>query len=110
MKEISADTDIKTLREVFDPSNPERSYSLNLAECYDQIILQSLLSIADKAASKSDGKFDIKACFYGVKINGKANWTPPTNKDLQGSFDLGDQITGNLVFQFTINPILFKVQ
>ena len=39
MKEISADRDIKTYKEVFDPSNPEKSYSLNLEERYDHIIL-----------------------------------------------------------------------
>ena len=60
MKEISADKDIKNNKNVFDPSNPETSYSLNLAETYDHIILQNLMLIAEKAALKSDGKFDIK--------------------------------------------------
>jgi hypothetical protein len=34
MKEISADQDLKSLKEVFDPSNPERPYSLNIGETY----------------------------------------------------------------------------
>jgi hypothetical protein len=43
MKEISADKDLKSFSQVFDPSNPERPYSLNMGETYDHIILQNLL-------------------------------------------------------------------
>lgn len=39
MKEISADKDIKQYKNVFDASNPEKNYSLNLAETYHHIIL-----------------------------------------------------------------------
>jgi len=39
LKEISADKDIKLYNEVFDPSNPERAYTLNLSETYNYIIL-----------------------------------------------------------------------
>jgi Ran GTPase-activating protein (RanGAP) involved in mRNA processing and transport len=39
MKEISADKDIKTYKNVFDLTQPEKDYSLNLAETYDQLIL-----------------------------------------------------------------------
>jgi len=35
MKEISADKDIKSYKNVFDLSAPEKDYSLNLAETYD---------------------------------------------------------------------------
>lgn len=35
MKEISADKDIKSHKQVFDHSNPEKGYSLNLTEVYD---------------------------------------------------------------------------
>ena len=35
MKEISADKDIKTYKNVFDFNNPETIYTLNLAETYD---------------------------------------------------------------------------
>lgn len=108
MKEISADVDIKNhKKEVFDPSNPEKAYSLNLAETYNHIILKSLLIIAEKAALKSEGKFDTKACFNGVKLNGKANWNPPTLKDANDQHSI-DESTGTLTFTFTINPILFK--
>ncbi len=84
MKEISADKDIKTYQDVFDLSKPEKDYSLNLAETYDQLILQSLLRLAETCANSSDGKFDVKACFFGVKLNGKPNWNPPTAKDQNG--------------------------
>jgi hypothetical protein len=43
--------------------------------------LQNLLGIAEKSVLASEGKFDIKACFNGVKLNGKASWNPPTAKD-----------------------------
>ena len=39
MKEISADKDIKIYKNVFDHSNPEATYTLNMADTYDQIIL-----------------------------------------------------------------------
>jgi hypothetical protein len=39
MKEISADKDIKAYKNVFDLSTPEKDYSLNLAETYDQLVL-----------------------------------------------------------------------
>jgi hypothetical protein len=35
MKEISADKDIKSYKNVFDLSAPEKDYTLNLAETYD---------------------------------------------------------------------------
>ena len=35
MKEISADKELKTYQNVFDPSNPEKNYSLNLQDRYD---------------------------------------------------------------------------
>lgn len=55
----------------------------------------------------SDGKFDVKACFYGVKLNGKPSWNPPAAKDINGHFEPIDK-AGTLTFNFTINPILFK--
>jgi hypothetical protein len=81
MKEISADKDIKQNKNVFDQSNPETNYSLNLCDTYDEIILQSLLAIAENTSNKSEGRFDIKACFAGVKLNGKPTWSPPTSKN-----------------------------
>lgn len=39
MKEISADKDIKSYKNVFDLSTPEKDYTLNLAETYDQLVL-----------------------------------------------------------------------
>jgi hypothetical protein len=107
MKEISADKDIKSYKNVFDLSTPEKDYSLNLAETYDQLVLQSLLKLAESVANQSEGKFDIKACFYGVKLNGKPNWNPPAGKDQNGMFEPLEK-TGLLTFTFTINPILYK--
>ena len=109
MKEISADKDIKSYKDVFDLTSPEKEYSLNMAETYDNFIMQSLLKLADSAANSSEGKFDVKACFYGVKMNGKPNWNPPTTKDASGVFEQIDK-TGVLTFYFTINPILYKQQ
>lgn len=109
MKEISADKDIKTYKNVFDTTSPEKEYSLNMVETYNQLILQNLLRIAEGAANVSEGKFDTKGCFYSVKLNGKANWNPPVSKDINGLFDPIDK-TGLLTFHFTTNPILFKQQ
>jgi len=39
MKEISADKDIKTYKDVFDKKSPEQEYNLNMTETYDQLIL-----------------------------------------------------------------------
>ena len=81
LKEISADRDTKQKTKPFDINNPEANYSLNVGDTYDLLILQSLLTCAEKAVARSEGKFDIKACFYGVKFNGKTNWIPPATKD-----------------------------
>jgi len=48
----------------FDPKNPEGKYCLELKEPYNQICLQNLLKSAEKAAEKSEGKFEIKQCFF----------------------------------------------
>jgi Ran GTPase-activating protein (RanGAP) involved in mRNA processing and transport len=107
MKEISADKDIKSYMNVFNMTTPEKEYTLNMAETYNQLILQNLLKIAENISNASEGKFDMKSCFFGVKLNGKPNWAPPTGKDANGHFDPIDK-TGILTFNFTINPILFK--
>jgi hypothetical protein len=39
MKEISADMEVKKKMTVFDQSNPETDYSINLCDTYDEIIL-----------------------------------------------------------------------
>jgi hypothetical protein len=43
-----------------------------------------------------------------VKLNGKAKWEPPTEKFKNGLFNLGEDPTGDLVFQFTLNPPALK--
>lgn len=80
-----------------------------MSETYNQLILQNLLKIAEAAANGSDGKFDVKACFQGVKLNGKNTWNPPTSKDINGMFDPIDT-SGVLNFFFTINPLEYKKQ
>jgi hypothetical protein len=47
-------------------------------------------------------------CFYQVKLNGKATWSPPTEKMTSGLWNLGENPEGNLEFQFTADPIAFK--
>jgi hypothetical protein len=93
---------------LFDISNPEKPYSLDLEETINQIILQNLLCLAEQASGASDGKYDVKSCFQSVKLNGKGNWTPPTEKKENGQFNLGEDPSGQLVFTFTINPIIYK--
>ena len=39
MKEISADKDIKAYKYVFDLISPEKEYTLNMTETYNQLIL-----------------------------------------------------------------------
>jgi len=39
MKEIDADKDILSQRLLYDPSKPEKTYSLNFAETYHHIVL-----------------------------------------------------------------------
>lgn len=52
-----------------------------MSDTYDHIIIQNLIQIAEKAAANSEGKFDVKACFFGAKFNGKANWNLPSTKN-----------------------------
>ena len=94
----------------FDPSNPEGNYTLNLAESFDQVCLQNLLQAAERAVARSEAAFELKACFSAVKFNGKAKWDPPVEKFKNGLFNLGEEPTGELVFNFTLNPIALKEQ
>ena len=41
-------------------------------------------------AAASEGAFDQKMCFYQVKLNGKATWSPPTEKTMSGLWNLGE--------------------
>ena len=43
-----------------------------------------------------------------MTFNGKSKWDPPTEKKTNGLFNLGEEPTGVLKFQFTLNPILLK--
>lgn len=110
MANISADKEIKINKTKedaslnFDPSNPEGMYNLDLEERFDQIILQYLLDTAEKAVERSGGTFEVKQCFAGVTFNGKSKWDPPLMKNNQGLFDLGEEPSGLLKFQFTNNP------
>jgi len=59
-------------------------------------------------AAGSENAFDQKMCFYQVKINGKATWSPPTEKMTSGLWNLGEAPEGILDFQFTADPVAFK--
>ena len=44
----------------FDPANPEGTYSLDLEESFNQIVLQCLLAAAEKSVIRSENAFEIK--------------------------------------------------
>lgn len=54
--------------------------------------------------------FDQKACFFGVKMDGKAGkWDPTTVKnEISGWWDLGEEPKGLLEFTFTCDPLEYK--
>lgn len=114
MKDISADVEKKKskqpdqITENFDPTSPEGKYSLDLSQNYNQIVLQNLLSSAEKSVAENEGKFEIKQCFVKVTFNGKSKWDPPTEKNSQGLFSLGEAPTGVLNFDFCLNPAQLK--
>jgi len=90
LKEISTDIEgpQRSTQQGFDPERPEGQYKLNLAETYHNIILQTLLQHAERAVERAgEGKFELKSCFQGVKLNGKS-WTPPATKDVNGLFEI----------------------
>ena len=72
LKDISADKEIKLKKNPtnsainFDPSNPEGTFTLDLAESYSQTCLQRLLEAAESAAEASAGAFELKQCFHGA--------------------------------------------
>ena len=116
LKDISADKEIMKVDNMknkalnFDPSNPEGNYTLDLVESFDQVCLQNLLQAAERAVTRNEAAFEIKSCFSGVKLNGKPKWDPPLEKFKNGLFNLGDEPSGELVFNFTLNPIALKEQ
>lgn len=93
---------------MFDPKNPEGKYSLNLAQAYGQICLQSLLQSAEKSVQENEGKFEIKNCFVKVALNAKGKWDPPLEKTENGLFNLGQDLKGILTFEFVLNPAVHK--
>ena len=108
-KEIKQDINLEDLSTTFDPENPEGKYSLDLSQVQSQVCLQNLLLSAEKTVARNGGAFEIKQCFHQVTLNGKPKWEPPTEK-LSGSsiFNLGEEISGILKFQFTLNPLQLK--
>jgi hypothetical protein len=107
-KEIVIEKDLTNCAATFDPQNPEGHYTLKLDQPYDQVCFQVLLQAAEKAVIRSAGGFEMKQCFAGAKLNGKAKWEPPTEKFKNGLFNLGEEPSGELVFQFTLNPPALK--
>ena len=57
---------------------------------------------------RSEGKFELKQCFVGVKLNGKGKWDPPIDRFANGLYNLGEEPSGELTFQFTLNPVALK--
>jgi len=67
-----------------------------------------LLQAAERAVERHGNTFEIKQCFSGVTFNSKPKWEIPTEKKGNGLFSLGDEPTGLLKFQFTLNPVQLK--
>ena len=97
---------------LFNVVRPEGNYCLDLEVVYDKLVFQQLLDLSLEAAQTSQslptGAFEQKACFNGVKLNGKANWNPPDKKSTSGLWDLKDTPDGRLEFYFTIDPVAYK--
>lgn len=79
-----------------------------MAQAYGQICLQNLLSSASKSVEENESKFELKQCFVKVQLNGKGKWDPPTDKNENGLFNLGEDPKGTLTFDFVLNPAIFK--
>ena len=58
--------------------------------------------------AKNPGAFEIKQCFHQVQFNGKSKWDPPLEKDNSQLFVLGEEPSGSLKFNFTLNPVALK--
>lgn len=58
--------------------------------------------------AENEGKFELKSCFVKVTFNGKSKWDPPTEKNSQGLFSLGEAPSGVLNFDFCLNPAQLK--
>lgn len=89
---------------IFDRTKPEGPYSLNISLIYDQFILRDLITLSAELVKNSvenGTPFDQKACFFQVKLDGKAKWEVPNVKTDEGLWDLGSDPKGNLVFTFT---------
>ena len=50
----------------------------------------------------------MKNCFVGAQLNGKGKWEPPSEKSSAGLYNLGEEPSGTLKFQFTLNPPALK--
>ena len=111
--EVEMSTETSSVN-VFDINNPEGPYALKMDKVYDQIVLQSLLNLSAELAEASEyhpsGAFEQKACFAGVKYNNKGNWNPPTERLQSGLWDFSAFETGNLTFNFALDPHAYKLE
>ena len=64
--------------------------------------------LAEASAEHPSGAFEQKLCFQGVKLNGKGNWAPPTERTQLGLWDLSATETGTLAFNFALDPHAYK--
>jgi hypothetical protein len=111
LTESESDASVDFKVQVFNEDMAEGSYSLDLTLAYDQLVLQKLTTIAHEVSQASTGSekpFDAKSCFYQVKLDGKSKWEVPSQKTPEGTWDLGPEPKGNLVFIFTQDPTEYK--
>ena len=110
--EIEAAADSEKKVRLFNLDKPEGVYHLDLEIIYDKLVFQQLLDLSVEAVKNSanlpTGVFEQKACFVGVKYNGKSNWTPPIQRQISGLWDLKETPDGKLDFTFTIDPAAYK--
>ena len=50
----------------------------------------------------------MKACFHQATLNGKGKWDPPERISETSMYNLGEEPSGILKFQFTLNPPQLK--
>lgn len=70
-----------------------------------------MLTISAELAARSASNitpFEQKACFYQVKLDGKAKWECPIIQTSEGLWDLGPEPKGQLEFSFTQDPLEYK--
>ena len=99
------ETIVESKNIVFDPTNVEKEYTLDLSSINDRVILFHLLDIDEKLAHNwpEEDNFQQGDWFIDARLAG-SSWSLPREKEKDGRWNIGEDPKDKLVFKFSLDP------